>query len=129
LRENRRELDGPLAPFAAGIEDMLLTEGYLEEPARVLMRLVSELSRWLERRRLGASDLSEEVIDRAPGPTSASDLRWAGYLFRWGRGQDELVNNAGRSRGSIKEPLGAVTVEVDKDLALARRFYPLGNDN
>ena len=65
MRKNSREqMGGPLAPFAAGIEEMLLTEGYLEVPARVLMRLVGELSRWLERRRLVASDLSEEVIER-----------------------------------------------------------------
>ena len=53
-----------MAPFAAGIEEMLLAEGYLEGSARVLMRLMGELSRWLQRRRLGASDLSEEVIER-----------------------------------------------------------------
>jgi hypothetical protein len=65
LRKNNREqVGGPLAPFADGIEEMLLAEGYLEESARVLMRLVAELSRWLERRRLGASDLSEEVIEK-----------------------------------------------------------------
>jgi integrase/recombinase XerD len=65
LRKNSRDqVGGPLAPFAAGIEEMLLAEGYLEGSARVLMRLMGELSRWLQRRRLGASDLSEEVIER-----------------------------------------------------------------
>ena len=63
-KNNKDQMGGPLAPFAGGIEEMLLAEGYLEVPARVLMRLVGELSRWLQRRRLGASDLSEEVMER-----------------------------------------------------------------
>ena len=65
MRKNSREqVGGPLAPFAAGIEDMLLAEGYLEESVGVLMRLVAELSRWLGCRRLGAGDLGGEVIDK-----------------------------------------------------------------
>jgi integrase/recombinase XerD len=56
-------VDGPLAPFAAGIEEVLLAEGYFKEPARTLMRLVAELSCWLGERGLGAADLSEEVIE------------------------------------------------------------------
>lgn len=55
-------VDGPLAPFAAGIEDVLVAEGYLEESARALMRLVAELSRWLDERGSGAGDLSGELI-------------------------------------------------------------------
>ncbi|MDA8282407.1 MAG: tyrosine-type recombinase/integrase [Actinomycetota bacterium] len=57
-------MDGPLAPFAAGIEEALAAEGYLEESALPLLRLLSELSGWLTERSLGAADLTGEVIDR-----------------------------------------------------------------
>jgi site-specific recombinase XerD len=53
-----------LAPFAAGIEDALLAEGYLEESAVPLLGLVAELSRWLAGRGLGTGDLAGEVIER-----------------------------------------------------------------
>ena len=60
----RVRVDGPLAPFAAGIEEALAAEGYLEESALPLLRLLSELSGWLTERSLGAADLTGEVIDR-----------------------------------------------------------------
>ena len=44
---------GPLAPFAAGIEELLVAEGYLEDSIQVSMALVAELSRWLDERGLG----------------------------------------------------------------------------
>jgi integrase len=59
----RVEVEGPLAPFASGIGEFLLAEGYLEESARILMRLVTDLSRWLGERGLGAGDLGAEVIE------------------------------------------------------------------
>jgi hypothetical protein len=37
----RVEVEGPLRPFASGIGEFLLAEGYLEESARILMRLVA----------------------------------------------------------------------------------------
>ncbi|MDA8356495.1 MAG: tyrosine-type recombinase/integrase [Actinomycetota bacterium] len=65
MRDNSREqVEGPLARFASGIEEVLLAEGYLGKSVRVLMRLVAELSRWLGRHRLGAGDLSEGVVDK-----------------------------------------------------------------
>ncbi len=57
------EVGGPLAPFAAGIEEKLLAQGYLEESTRVLITLVAELSGWLDERGLAAGDLSGEVIE------------------------------------------------------------------
>lgn len=54
---------GPLAPFAAGIEELLVAEGYLEDSIQVSMALVAELSRWLDERGLGAGDLSSEMIE------------------------------------------------------------------
>jgi site-specific recombinase XerD len=57
------EVDGPLAPFAAGIEEVLLAEGYLEVSARELMRLLADLSRWLGSRGLGVADLRASVLE------------------------------------------------------------------
>ena len=59
----RVEVEGPLRPFASGIGEFLRAEGYLEESARILMRLVADLSRWLGERGLGAGDLGAEVIE------------------------------------------------------------------
>jgi hypothetical protein len=59
----RVEVEGPLAPFASGIVEFLLAQGYLEESAAILMRLVANLSRWLGERGLGAVDLRGEVIE------------------------------------------------------------------
>ncbi|HUJ67088.1 MAG TPA: tyrosine-type recombinase/integrase [Acidimicrobiales bacterium] len=55
---------GPLAPFAAGIEDALVVEGYGEKSARPLLRLVADLSRWLDERGRGAGDLTGVLIEQ-----------------------------------------------------------------
>jgi integrase/recombinase XerD len=57
------EVDGPLAPFAAGIEEVLLAEGYLEASARELMRFLADLSSWLGGRGLGVTDLRAPVLE------------------------------------------------------------------
>ena len=62
-KKRAEQVEGPLVPFAAGIEERLLAEGYLEKSVQVLMRLVAELSRWLEQCHLGANELCEEVVD------------------------------------------------------------------
>lgn len=58
------EVDGPMSPFASGIEEVLLAEGYLDDSARELMRLVADVSRWLAQRGLVVGDLTAEVIER-----------------------------------------------------------------
>lgn len=74
MRKDRREqVEGPLAPFALGIEEMLLAGGYLEKSVGVLMRLMAELSRWLGRRRLGP-------VTRARGWWTSSSRRAAASL-------------------------------------------------
>jgi len=55
-------VEGPLAPFAVGFEEVLVAEGYSKEWARQLMGLVAELSHWLGEGGLGAGDLTGEVI-------------------------------------------------------------------
>ena len=55
-------VEGPLAPFAAGIEEALVAEGYSKQWARQLMGLAAEVSHWLAEGGLGAVDLTGEVI-------------------------------------------------------------------
>ncbi len=56
------QVEGPLAPFAAGFEGALLAQGYSRDRARQLIGLAAEVSHWLGESGLGASDLTGEVI-------------------------------------------------------------------
>lgn len=56
-------MDGPLAPFATGLEEALVAEGYSEQRTRLLVGLASEVSHWLEAGGLRPGDLTGEVID------------------------------------------------------------------
>jgi integrase/recombinase XerD len=60
-REVRRcTVQGPLAPWASGFEDWLLERGYRPSAAFHRCCLLAVMSRWLERRGLAASELTEE---------------------------------------------------------------------
>ena len=66
------KVDGPLAPFATGLGEALVAEGYSEQRARLLVGLTAEVSHWLEAGGLRPCDLTWEVIDeffagRGPG--------------------------------------------------------------
>ena len=49
------QVEGPLAPFAAGFEGALLAQGYSRDRARQLIGLAAEVSHWLGESGLGAS--------------------------------------------------------------------------
>jgi site-specific recombinase XerD len=55
---------GPLAPYIHYLAARLSTEQYGYETARHKVRVVADLSLWLERRRLKASQLDEQIIAR-----------------------------------------------------------------
>ena len=57
------QIDGPLAPFAAGFGESLATAGFSRHRARHLMNLMAEVSVWLAVAGRGAGDLTAEVID------------------------------------------------------------------
>lgn len=57
------QMDGPLAPFAAGFGESLAAAGYSQERVRQLMGLMAEVSHWLGAGGLRASDLTGEVFD------------------------------------------------------------------
>jgi integrase/recombinase XerD len=57
------QVDGPLAPFAAGLAEALVADGYSKERARLLIGLTAEVSHWLEAGGRRAGDLSGEVVE------------------------------------------------------------------
>ena len=57
------EMEGPLAPWAAGLAGRLEALGYAPSTATVQMRLAGRLSRFLEQRGLAAGQLGAEVVD------------------------------------------------------------------
>jgi integrase len=59
-----KQIAGPLAQFAVGLEEALVADGYSKQQARLLIGLASEVSHWLEAEGLRVGDLTEEVIDK-----------------------------------------------------------------
>ena len=57
------QVDGPLAPLAAGLGESLVAAGYSQQRARLLIGLTAEVSHWLGAGGLEAGDLTGEVID------------------------------------------------------------------
>ena len=56
-------MDGPLAPWASGMAEQLNGLGYARRTAAVQMALAGKLSRFLEQRGLGVTDLRTDVIE------------------------------------------------------------------
>src|SRR5438132_7774637 len=56
-------MDGPLAPLASGMAEELNALGYAQRTAAVQMALAGKLSRFLEQRGLGVTDLRTDVIE------------------------------------------------------------------
>ena len=57
-------VSGPLAPFAAGFESWLGSRSYSLSAAADRLCQFDQLSRWLERERLGVGELTEEQAER-----------------------------------------------------------------
>jgi site-specific recombinase XerD len=60
----RRLQDGPLGSHMSAVAAHLLENGYAEPTAQEHLRLVADLSRWLDRRRLRAHHLNEALVAR-----------------------------------------------------------------
>lgn len=79
----RVRASGPLAKHAVGFTEELFRRGYPPERAARHVRLLAQLSRWLESHGLGEADLSEERVSqflearRAEGHRETPSLRWA----------------------------------------------------
>ena len=59
-----RRCNGPLGPYIGVYAALLQREGYSHEGARNQLLLIANLSRWLQRRRLTAADVSSEIVER-----------------------------------------------------------------
>ncbi|MHB1555769.1 MAG: tyrosine-type recombinase/integrase [Acidimicrobiales bacterium] len=59
-----RQVDGPLAPFAAELREALIASGYSTQRARQLMGLMDEASQWLGAGGMDADGLTGEVIEK-----------------------------------------------------------------
>jgi len=77
-------VSGPLAPFAAGFEERLRSRAYSSSATANRLCQFDQLSRWLERERLGTDGLTAETVSRfvesrrARGlVTYASPKNWA----------------------------------------------------
>lgn len=55
---------GPLGPYLDGVAGCFSNQGYAIETGRAKIRLLADLSRWLERKKIGATDLTEEQLRR-----------------------------------------------------------------
>src|SRR5947209_2462794 len=56
--------EGPLAAHIDAYASRLLEQGFSSGRARDRIRLVADFSRWLQRRRLAATDVNPETVDR-----------------------------------------------------------------
>jgi hypothetical protein len=65
-------VEGPLAPAATGLWGELREQGYSPNRVRTRMRLVLELSRWMDERGVGLAELNAEMLE-----TLAADARAA----------------------------------------------------
>ncbi len=59
-----RRCTGPLGPYIGAYAALLQQEGYSHEGARNQLLLIADLSRWRQRRRLTAADLSVQNVER-----------------------------------------------------------------
>ena len=56
--------EGPLAAHIDAYASRLLEQGFSSGRARDRIRLIADFSRWLHREKLGATDVTAQVIDR-----------------------------------------------------------------
>lgn len=62
-----RQCNGPLGPYIGAYAALLQQEGYSHEGARNQLLLIADLSRWLQRRRLTAADVTAQIVERYLG--------------------------------------------------------------
>ena len=80
-------VDGPLEPYAVGFAHSLLDVGFTRLSAANQLRVFAHVSRWLARRRLGATDVTE-----ARAHAFLASRRRAGYTcWRSPRGLERML--------------------------------------
>jgi site-specific recombinase XerD len=59
-----RMREGPLGAYVDAFAQQLIDEGYAKASSRYALQLVADLGRWLRRRKIAASQLAKEHLDR-----------------------------------------------------------------
>jgi len=126
----RRYRVGPLAPHIDGLAALLSAGQYRRESARQKIRVVADLSLWLERRRLGADALDEQVVRRffhrrhRHDQVRAGDVSAAAVVL-------ELLRERGVVPRSSTEadPRHAVEKDFERYLREERRLSQASLDN
>lgn len=118
---------GPLRPYIDRLAALLFERQYASKVARHKIRVVADLSRWLERRRLGVDSLDDRVIGRffhrrrRYDPVRRGDMAAVGSLL-------ELLRDLGvlpkRSRGEDGSPQHPTEISFEQYLRQERRLSP-----
>ena len=75
-------VEGPLASVATGLWGELVERGYSPNRVRTRIRLVLELSRWMDRRGVGLEELDADMLEtlvtgaRAGSTQRATGISW-----------------------------------------------------
>lgn len=62
-KSSRVQVSGPMEAYVAGFESELKRLGFTHHSAAAQVRLMAHVSRWLDARDLGVSDLTVELIE------------------------------------------------------------------
>src|SRR5919106_5808399 len=117
---------GPLGAYADGFWRALQDQGYAPSSARYLMLVAAHFSRWLGDRRLGVSDLSEELVSsflahrRRQGYTQYLSPRGVRPLLDYLRKSGAAIEGA----SAVETPLGRLLREYGEYLARERCLKP-----
>jgi len=94
--------EGPLAAHIDAYASRLLEQGFSSGRARERIRLIADFSRWLYREKLGATDVTAQVIDR--------------YL----KTQKRRIHPGRGAPSALQELLSVLT---EKDMGREQRFF------
>jgi len=112
-RSLQERCDGPLGPHIDAYAARLREQGYSYEAARNQLRVIADLSRWLQRRNLAATDVGPRAIARYvqdckrrghPERANRSALRkLVGLLRERGDGAEDVSRARSSARGRVEE--------------------------
>jgi site-specific recombinase XerD len=113
-------VEGPLAPAAAGLWGELLERGFSLNRVRTRMRLVLELSRWMDEHGVGLAELNAGMLEMLVSDARAAGRRescW--FAGRWFSSASERDVLAYLRELGLVEP-AAVPAPTQVDLLIAR---------
>jgi len=108
-------VEGPLAPAARGLWDELRERGYSPAHARTRMRLMLELSRWMNERGVGLAELNARMLETLAADARAErqrEGRWSPGCW-YSRASERDVLGYLRELGIVEPALVPVPTQVD----------------